>query len=164
VEGIMKRAQAALVALLVTIAVVMAWGGFYAQAQTVPGLPFGGASSSTGAGNPYDGKGEQFQTWTGTLSTTALGTICTATTAARVSIKTFVITCATAQAVDIYDGTTIQGSSVLAHIYVPSNTPTKFTRDDLGTGLTGSLGNAMTILGGSTGACYITYCVQRPLN
>lgn len=124
-----------------------------ASAQTVPGLP----PQST-AQLP-----EMQQTWIGTLSTSALGVICTTTsTNTRVSVKWMEITCATAQTVDIYDGSVV-GSNVLAHVYCIANTPRVIKREDLGFGgITGSLGNSMTILGGSTGVCSIIYAVQRP--
>lgn len=136
-----------------------------AIAQTVPGLP-GPSTTGTGVGDSFSGKNEMMQTWTGTLSTSALGVICTTTSTAanptRCSLKTLDITCATAQYVDIYDGSVIQGASVLAHVYCISNTPRTLTREQLGTGITGSLGNSLTILGSSTGACYVVYAVQRP--
>lgn len=160
-------------AFLTIVAIVLALnsGGLVhtpkAEAQSVSGLPFANSSSGSGSNNPYDGRGEMFQTWTGTLSTTAVGVICTTVTGTRVSIKAMSITCATAQYVDIYDSATqvnVGGSAVLAHIYCISNVPTVLTRDLLGTGITGSLSTSMGILGGNTGACYILYSVQRPTN
>lgn len=171
----MKTLKSILAPFLTIVAVVLALNSFgmlrtpEAKAQTVPGVPLGGSSSGTGAGNPWDGRGEQIMTWTGTLSTTSVGVICTNvtvnSTATRCSIKCISITCATAQYVDIYDGSTITnlpGSSCLIHVYCASNVATVISRDFLGTGLTGSIGNNLSILGSNTGACYISYAVQRP--
>lgn len=133
-----------------------------ATAQSVSGLPATGATSGTGTSNPYDGRGEMVQTWTGTLSTSALGVICTAVSGQRVSVKSCEITCATAQTIDLYDGSTIQGSSVLAHVYCIAATPHQLGRDILGTGITTTVGNGLSVLGGSTGVMTIIYSVQRP--